>query len=786
MRPFAAALLATILAAPAAAQGRLIGPSCTPPPPPRECGPRENCARPVPICVGGLERTSSAVKVALKDRVLRYEVTETFVNRSGRVAEADYVFPLPAGAAFEDLKLSINGELVSGETMSAAQARGIYEEIVRKMRDPALVEWMGQGMLRTRIFPIQPGEEKKVVVRFQSVAAREGDALRVDYRRGSDPTKGVGRPVNTRESEDRSFNGEHTEWTTFSLLYEPGSTYGEPYSPTHSLRSNNDGRTRLVRASGSAPDVTILLPLRRPNTASLSVLTHAPGGERGFALITITPPATSRRTLSRDVTFVVDVSGSMRGKKLQQAKEAGFALLRSLNDDDRLRVIDFSTDVRSFRDDFVPATRANVRDATRYVERLNADGSTNISGALSAALEGRPDRERLPLVVFITDGEPTVGERNPDRIAAMAAKMRDDARVFAIGVSADVNATLIEQLAVDGGGTAHFVRNDESVESTVRVLATRLAAPVLTNVQIRADGVQLQQVLPAGPIDLFAGQDVIVLARYEGSGSRTVRLTGESVDGRVSWSTNARFADRTRDNVFVARLWATQRIGWLAAEKRRSGGNHELNDEIRSLGERYGIPTEFTSYLVVEPGMNVANNSGPDGRTRAMPTDGASRLGEVAVTGAGTSVRSDVAAAPPAAEASAKRALTSQNAAVSTESEARFEAARQSALQREAKSTDMLDAAVERSGAKRVANRTFTLSNGIWIDARYTATLRTIRVKPYSALYFALVQQIAELSPVFALGDQVKVAGRQVGIELAADGQEQLSEREIRAIVSAW
>ena len=128
-----------------------------------------------------LERITSDVRIALADRVLRYEVTEVFRNNSSRVAEADYVFPLPAGAAFEGLKLSINGELVDGETMSADRARGIYEEIVRKQRDPALVEWMGSGMLRARIFPIAPGEEKKLVVRFQSVAAREGDALRIDY-----------------------------------------------------------------------------------------------------------------------------------------------------------------------------------------------------------------------------------------------------------------------------------------------------------------------------------------------------------------------------------------------------------------------------------------------------------------------------------------------------------------------------------------------------------------------------------------------------------------------------
>lgn len=304
----------------ALAQGRLIERPCSSPSPTIRCGPTEDCAVRRPVCGAQLVRTSSDVKVALADRVLRYEVTETFRNRGNGIAEADYIFPLPAGAAFEDLKLSINGELVSGETMTADKARGIYEEIVRRKRDPALVEWMGSGMLRTRIFPINPGEEKKVVVRYQSVAMREGDALRVDYRRGTDPNgsgaariAGVvppGRDMHTMVDT----NGEEGDWSSFTFLYQRSSDFGEPYSPTHSLRVRDEGRMRAAQARGSASDVTILLPLRRANTAALSVLTHAPEGERGFALITITPPAVSRRSTPRDLTFVVDVSGSMAGR----------------------------------------------------------------------------------------------------------------------------------------------------------------------------------------------------------------------------------------------------------------------------------------------------------------------------------------------------------------------------------------------------------------------------------------------------------------------------------------
>lgn len=775
MRRLALPLALSLVPALGMAQGRLIGRPCAVPVI-RPCPPNADCALP-PIrpCGPSLERTSSEVKVALADRVLRYEVTETFTNRGATVAEADYVFPLPAGAAFEDLKLSIDGELVSGETMSAEKARSIYEEIVRKQRDPALVEWMGLGMLRARIFPIQPGEEKKVVVRFQSVAQREGDALRIDYRRGTDPN-GRNAPA-SRVAAERGSREESDGWSRFYFLYQPGPNYGEPYSPTHALRSRDEGRTRQVEARGSAPELTILLPLRRPDAASLSVLAHAPRGERGFALITITPPSAPRRTTSRDLTFVVDVSGSMRGRKLEQAKAAGHALLASLGATDRFRIIDFSTDVRSFRDQWSAATRENLRAANRYIDDLRADGSTNISEALSAALESRSDGERLPLVVFVTDGEPTVGERNPDAIAAMAARLRGEARVFAVGVSADVNAGLIEQLAVEGHGTAHFVRDSESVERTLSLLARRLTSPVLTDVRLRADGVRLTQLLPAGPLDVFAGQDLILLARYEGHGEATLRLEGRSADGPVTWSTRVDLPDRERDNPFVARLWAAQRIGWLAAEKRKSGATTELDAEIRSLGERYGIPTEFSSYLVVEPGMQLA--SGP-ARERGDAGAAAAPASNAVDAQSSRRLAADRSLADVAPTATAPRPQVSANAA-------RFEAAKASAAQREVKSMASLDSVTVSSATQRRAgDRLFTLANGVWTDARFSARLRTVRVKPFSPLYFELVKRLDGTQDAFALGDRVIVAGKSVAVVLAPDGRESMSAAELDAIERGW
>lgn len=710
-------------------------------------------------------RQSSDVRVDLVDRVLRYEITETFVNRGNRVGEADFMFPLPKGAAFQDLKLEINGEMVSGETMNANQARQIYEEIVRRQRDPALLEWMGYGLLRARIFPIAPGEQKKVVVRFQTVAQREGDALRIDYFRG----------VRTSQRET---NQRPEGRMSFVLTYPNDPMYGRAYSPTHSLydgystdgyygdravddrsfASFNRGSTRRVEIRDARGEVTLLIPIRRSAAAAISLLANAPGNDDGFALITLSPPAVQPRAVPRDLTFVIDVSGSMSGEKIQQARAAGKQVLRSLSTNDRFRLIDFSSDVRTFRDNFSVATRENIRAAERYLDDLEAQGSTNISGALDEALSSPVQYGRLPIVLFLTDGQPTVGERDASVIASSVAKQRGPRRVFTFGVGADLNVSLIEQLALEGRGTASFVRPDESVERAVGIVASRLTSPLVTDVRIRADGVRLRKMHPSGPVDIFAGEDLVILARYDGSGSAIVRFDGQTTSGPVSWSTRVFFPDRSRENPFVARLWATQRIGYLSAEKRKHGGSQEINDEIRELGERYGIPTEFSSYLVVEPGTRVRGMS-----------SGANQLSNVVTTGAATM-------APAAAPA------------------VQFEAAKQAAAQRSATSLSDADASANMgyAGARRSDNVTragtvtFVLRDSVWTDVRYKKSGMVLQVKPFSDAYFRLIDLIPDLREPFSVGERVIVAGRSMAIELTPSGKERLTDKDESMVQDRW
>ncbi|HET9425223.1 MAG TPA: VIT domain-containing protein [Gemmatimonadaceae bacterium] len=729
----------------AGGQGVLVDRGCMVPPP----RPLDPQPRILPCRVdASIVRTRTDVRVRLTDRVLRYEVEETFVNRGDRVGEADYVFPLPKNAAFQDLQLEIDGELVAGETYGADEARRMYEEIVRRQRDPALVEWMGLGMLRTRIFPINPGETKKVVVRFQSVATREGDALRVDYFAGTAPgargnASGSG-PVN------------------LVLEYPRGGGLGRAFSPTHAIDLSDQRSTVQARVRGDARDAMILVPLARSNVAAISVLSNAPGREDGFLMITITPPDRARNavTTPRDITLVLDVSGSMQGEKMAQARAAGRQLLETLRPSDRFRLIDFSTDVHAFREDFVHATPGNLRAARRYLDDLEADGSTNIEAALREAMRVRSVEGRLPLVLFMTDGAPTVGERDPIRLANIASRGEGVGRprVFSFGVGADVNVTLLEQLALEGRGTAQFVRPEESVERSVALVASRLVDPLMTDVRIRATGgVSFDRVLPAAS-DVFAGQDMVVFGRYRGDGAGMVIVEGRMNGRPVQWTTEVRFPVLARENPFVARLWAAQRIGYLSAERRRVGGNPEIDNEIRTLGERFGIPTEFTSYFVKEPGMQLATGNAVGTRRRDMGAVGGSAGG---------------VSAPAAAPMT------------------QFEAARMAADQRQAKSAVALDAVAitgaSSAGERRLDGRSFRLENEVWTDVRPAGTNREVTIKAYSNAYFDLLKQIPELAKIAGIGEQVTVVGRGVIISIrSGKGQETMTSAELARIANDW
>jgi len=683
-------------------------------------------------------RTSSEVHTTIEGRVARVEVEEQFRNSGGGLAEGHYLYPLPGEAVFQNFSLWMGQQELRGEMMNAEQARGIYEEIVRRKKDPALLTLAGHGLVRAQVFPIQPGETRKVVLRYTLLLDRVGDALRLRYALG---TRG----------------GESGEWR---LTLPTGNDFGVPYSPTHPIRTvGRDGDIVIDTRSGG--DIELLLPLRR-GLVGTSVLTHAVSNEDGYLMLLLSPSAVEEgAVVPRDLTLVVDVSGSMSGTKMDQARAALHQAMGTLRPADRFRLIAFSSGVREFRSGFTIATGPNLAAAREFIDGLVADGGTNISGALETALGSAVAEERLPLVIFLTDGLPSVGEQQPDRIAAAAAGRIGRARIFTVGVGHDVNTYLLDRLAKEGHGSAEYVAPDASVEVAVGQLMGKLRRPALVNLRIAGSPVRLHDLSPAQLPDLFFGEELVVFGRYSGTGRGPIVIEGERNGRRERFTANVVFPATESGNTFVPRLWASRRIGELTRQVRLEGPSDDLIREIRDLGLRHGILTEYTSYLVQEPEQVAARER---------------RLGGVA--------RDEVAANRP--QAAAPSAQTGQKA---------FEQARQSARLARLNTVAESDAAMEEKlegsngrsdRVKRAGGRVFRLDQGVWTDIAHRDSVQLVTVTPFSPAYFALTRALPELGQSLAVGDQVLVAGRAISIRVAAGGRDQLSDSEVKRIVTAF
>jgi Ca-activated chloride channel family protein len=306
------------------------------------------------------------------------------------VAEGEYLYPLPGEAAFSGFSLWQGEDELRGEMMDRDRARAIYEEIVRRRADPALIELAGHGLLRARVFPIEPGQERKVQLRYTQLLGASGEALHFRYAggiQGSQP-----RPM--RVDRDAHRRREEPALTDFELVVEDGEAYLDPFSPTHALeRQRRNGRLIVRLEEELAGELSVFLPLAN-SAVGLTVASHHPAGEDGYVMLTLTPGRMNSVAEPRDVTAVVDVSGSMAGEKMAQARAALHTLLASLEPEDRFRLIAFSNSVRVQREGWQAADEAALREASTWVERLDADGGTNISGALAMVRTPTVSRSR--------------------------------------------------------------------------------------------------------------------------------------------------------------------------------------------------------------------------------------------------------------------------------------------------------------------------------------------------------------------------------------------------------
>ncbi|MFC1852328.1 VIT domain-containing protein [candidate division CSSED10-310 bacterium] len=568
------------------ADGFIVIPHPPPHPPPYPRPPIIRPSAPFPLDV-----LYHHVQVTIKGQTATTNIDQVFYNPTSRQLEGYYMFPIPVGAVLQEFTMSINGRQVSAELLDAKKARSLYEEIVRKLKDPALLEYSYQGLFKVRIFPIEPHSKKRVTLSYKEM-------LTLDYG-----TYTYLYPLNTEK-----FSAKQLKEVSVNVEIIAPDELKNIYCPTHEVDVVRKG-ARQARVSyeeqNVKPDRDFKLYFNTSSSpVGLSLLTYQTGREDGYFCLSATPAYDQGETdvNEKDITFVLDVSGSMAGDKLKQAKKAVIYCIENLNVGDRFEVIRFSTEAYALFRELVSASEANRDQAREFVNTLRPVGGTAIEDALQLALSSPVQRERPHMIIFITDGKPTIGETNEDRLLAKIEKANiSRTRIFTFGIGHEINTHLLDKITELSKATRTYIAPTEDIEIKISNFYDKVQSPVLTDIALNfGRQINVYQTYPQQLPDLFRGSNITIFGRYKGQGETKIVLSGMARGKGKEFLLAANFEQKDTQHDFIPPLWAARRIGHLLDLIRLHGQNKELVDEITVLARTFGIVTPYTSYLIME------------------------------------------------------------------------------------------------------------------------------------------------------------------------------------------
>lgn len=750
----ALALGATVLASVVAAQGIVIDRRVVPEP----IRPRVQRAQNIRI-------KAHKVEVQIDGQSATTTVTQTFHNPNSWQMEGQYLFPLPEEAAISEFRMTMNGEMVKGELLDAKIARTTYERIVARMIDPGLLEYAGRGLFKARVFPIPANDDLTIKFTYSELLPYDSGLVRYRY------------PLRT---EHYSAIPVDSVGMTVKLTNDQGLR--TIYSPTHTMdiaRNADKQATVGMELTKNQPKTDFELYFATGDGAmNTNVLSYRSGKESGYFLALVTPKIKldASDILPKDVIVVLDTSGSMmHDGKMDQAKKALKFFVNKLNAKDRFGIVSFSTTSRPMHETLVEANNEAKSDALAKIESLEATGGTNFHAAIQDAMKiAGGDSNRPCYVVVLTDGIPTVGEITDVKQIAKDVKtsMPKNVRLFSFGVGNDVNTWLLDTLAENGRGQREYVKPKENLEVKISNFANKISSPVLANVTMKLDGAVIHDQHPQFMPDVFAGEQISVLGRFDKPGKHQLVIEGEVNGEKRAFEYSVDLAVNATDKAYLPRMWAVRRVGFLMDQVRQNGENKELRDEIVRLGTKFGIVTPYTSFLIVDDSeLGGVNGPRPEGARRDRNVFG----------GDGRGVRTGSPAEAPSdqkgedsVDASKSNADRRHN---DTDDEAReveekerakiggAAAGRGQSLRR-AKRAEALkkDGASEAEAAakasqviKTVGDRSFVWSNDVWIESDLTngELFSAVKVEYLSDRYFEISRRKDGSSKILALGTEV-------------------------------
>jgi Ca-activated chloride channel family protein len=714
---------------------------------PREC---DRCPRPPrPVTLPrSLPIKSIKIDTKIVGQVATTHVEQIFRNDTQAVLEGVYFFPIPSEASIVEFAIWDGNKRLAVRFRWLEGVLRIYDEIVRRQLYTGLLEYAGKDLFQASIFPIPALSDKKLELTYSQVLKAEGGTVSYTYPLGT----------SHQQTSIGSVSGR--------VEIESTQPVRNIYSPSHSIDVNrtNDRKARLSFESGRGEELTDfqLFYALSKDDFGMSLFTHREPGKDGYFLLMLSPKDTinEQELAAKDIVFVIDTSGSMaEADKMEKARAALLFGIRSLRNGDRFNVISFAGEEHLMENGLMNADERGKARGEEFVKGLRPSGGTNINDSLMAGFRQFDGTDRTKLLVFMTDGLPTVGETKVPRIIENAHSVANNGvKLFTFGVGYDVNTELLDRLAADNNGASDYVEPKEDLEVKVSNFFSKVNYPVLTDVSLEMGEVRTDLVYPRNLPDLFKGTQITLIGRYRNSSDlQNIRLVLKGKMGREVRSFNFENLDfpmRNEENDFLPRLWANRRVGGLMEQIRANGEQRELKDEIVDLGTRYGIVTPYTSYLALESQQPVVTGGNTNVIVDGLDANSVNGRREVPRNSA-----SRPAEAAPAADMAAKSGAGAVRASKDTR------------LRQETTTLadDKEESRLNANVAKRVSGKTFYLRDNVWIDADFKADARLPETKLTfsSDEYFDLLKREPALSKYFALGEAVIVVynGRVYRIE---------------------
>ncbi len=703
--------------------------------------------------------TDHRVDVQITDQVARVTVHQTFYNPSSFSLEGHYYFPLPPDASITEFEMIADGKTMKGELLEKDKARKIYEDIVRRRIDPALLEYAGNELFSAKIFPIPPRGKREIILEYSGLLRYDGTVVRFSYPlRGELQSGRAGapaRPLVISGMEEGGYEKREEAGAVSQVIHvmiDSKNPIRTLYSPSHQVtitRKNDHHAEASYEGKRQAVSEPFLLYYSySEKDFGLSMMTFRNGDKEGYFLVLISPKmdVTDEEIMGKEILFILDTSGSMEGEKISQAREALSYCMNRLGPRDRFNIVTFSTEIRFFREEMAPAPQ-HRKDALEFIRALEAGGGTNINEALLQALGMQFGEEGPRSIVFLTDGLPTVGVTDAGEIVRnVSEKNRAGIKIFTFGVGHDVNTFLLDRIASDSRSVSDYIEPGENIEEKVTQFYDRVSHPVMMDLALDFGGMKTDHVYPKELPDLFRGSQLAVLGRYTGGGAEcevTLKGTVNGREKRFKYDVSVEPDEAYR---FIPQLWATRKIGFLSDEIRLHGENAELKDEIIALSLKYGVMSPYTSYLVQE-------DEAVTDRPPVMPDPGRFVIPPQTVGKDGKLM--DAAAPFPVGGV----AVQASKAA------------------REMKEAETVS---EESGVRHAGGKIFLFAGGYWMDREYRNE-KTLDLKAGSDAVVNLMLEYPESAKYLALGDRVVFAVRGKYVRISGEGKESMTREALRS-----